>query len=78
MVGTDALQAIIYARGALRLLDQVRLLLRFLSFPFPAAWEPGDGFSAGFDSFCAGFDPTQRKLPLEVDYIDVKDSADGW
>uniref|UniRef100_K3ZJ41 Methylthioribose-1-phosphate isomerase n=1 Tax=Setaria italica TaxID=4555 RepID=K3ZJ41_SETIT len=41
MVGSDALQSIVYARGSLRLLDQ-------------------------------------RKLPLEVDYIDVKDSADGW
>ena len=57
MVGSDALQAIVYARGSLRLLDQVRLLLRFLSFPSPASWEPGggDGFLAGFDSFWADF-----------------------
>ncbi|CAN6381091.1 unnamed protein product [Urochloa humidicola] len=41
MVGSDALQAIVYARGSLRLLDQ-------------------------------------RKLPLQVDYIDIKDSVDGW
>ncbi|CAD6257279.1 unnamed protein product [Miscanthus lutarioriparius] len=41
MVGSDALQSIVYARGSLRLLDQ-------------------------------------RKLPLEMDYIDVKNSADGW
>lgn len=32
----------------------------------------------GFDSFWVGVDSVQRKLPLEVDYIDVKDSADGW
>jgi len=36
MVGSDALQAIVYARGSLRLLDQVRrLLLGFLSFLLP-------------------------------------------
>lgn len=41
MVGSDALQSIVYSRGSLRLLDQ-------------------------------------RKLPLEMEYIDVKSSADGW
>jgi len=31
----------------------------------------------GFDSELV-FDSTQRKLPLDMDYIDVKNSVDGW
>lgn len=41
MVGSDALQAIVYARGSLRLLDQVRLLI--FSFPFLCFASSGHG-----------------------------------
>jgi hypothetical protein len=76
MGGSDALQSIVYARGSLRLLDQVRLSLRFF-FSSSSCKVGMDEMSRcliglGF------FYWIQRWLPLEVVYIDIEDSADGW
>jgi hypothetical protein len=71
MVGSDALQSIVYARGSLRLLDQVRLFARSSILPLSL-------FGLVLIHSGLALLSTQRKLPLQVDYIGIEDSTDGW